>query len=350
MPAVVTGAEDAATGTDIGDNCSDDSQCAGGFCDRSVCASATPIETGGLAKWYGRECSGVLVIGQYGTTFAADPSCSPGYMCMAGRCRSCVSSRECYETNGSLFCSASDGRPGKQCRDTPRGAELPYSPPEPAIRPGRAVGAVDQESGTPTELTLTVPAMGGVANARLAVVFWHQRATETDEFMHIAYDVPLALSQSGEAAVRLPFSAIAAPYEENLICFRRCVDRSVCDCDGLPEIAIGSIVVSLDSDMSGALSIDEVRTEQIGGTPTFIGWSSAHQTGGTRGFNVITGPVFAGFGAYVRDATGGLVPAADAGALSLCAPGDSACSLPIDRILCHRDGCERQLGLDRIGL
>jgi hypothetical protein len=209
--------------------------------------------------------------------------------------------------------------------------------------------------------------LDGAVNARLAVVWWHQRAGEFDEFLQVAYDTPLA---SGATEMQIAFSDVALPYEENLLCGRECRDRAHCPCQGF-EFALGSVLVVIDRDQNGALSFEELQAEQIGAADVEIGWAaSAQGRGEAIGSDFIGAYLIpAGFSAYARP-NGDLAlapvvvdfsvvrslqqtPAPDPIAdrvfsLTLCPSGDVACSLPITHVFCNRN-CARNWGLNRFG-
>src|SRR5262249_31272263 len=69
-------------------DCTGDAQCGDGFCDRGRCA---PLWSGDPA--YGKRCE----------ASSADP-CSGRYLCLQGRCRSCVSDAECPKDIGNETC------------------------------------------------------------------------------------------------------------------------------------------------------------------------------------------------------------------------------------------------------
>jgi hypothetical protein len=76
-----------------------------------------------------------------------------------------------------------------------------------------------------------------------------------DVSMRIAYDQPF-VAQAGPVEIKL--SEIKLPYEEGLLCYRACRNRALCPCVESPAVALGSVVVAEDRDMSGSLSRDEV--------------------------------------------------------------------------------------------
>ena len=332
--------------------CSLDLDCASGFCDVGTCATPTPIErTTGADVWFGRQCS-PSQIGPSGIKSDSAFSCG-GYLCLEGRCRSCESGLQCYEAIGVLGCYASRRTPGRLCGEIPdrSGDAIDiYKPVEASIATGRALEPVPQESGIPSGMSFAVEPVPR-AGARLAVLWWHQRSGEFDEFMRVAYDVALA---EDATEVVIPFAALTMPTSENLICFRACRDRSQCDCQGLPQAALGSVLVAEDLDQDGALSFDELRREQIGGGRGLIGWAPVRQNSTPIDFGIFEGPILAGFAGYSSDS--GLLSAVsetDAGAaplsLAICPPGDSTCTFPVFHLLCNRD-CNRDWGLNRFGL
>jgi hypothetical protein len=183
----------------------------------------------------------------------------------------------------------------------------------------------------------------------LAVLWWHQRNGEFDEFRQIAYDSSLT---DATDEVEIPFADIALPYSENLICFRSCTDRALCACDGLPQIALASVVVAMDSDASGELSLEELKAEQVGGAEVLLGWAPVAQSGVPRGWDGIIDSAIAGFAVYRREEGSPLAPVTVSDAaypVSFCPLGDRECALPLIHLLCHRD-CERDWGLNRLGI
>jgi len=85
--------------------CSADSQCKTGFCDRGRCD--TP------ADLYGQRCS-PAPIGPDGLRDPRQHACG-AYLCIDERCRSCTSDEECLTELGSPRCVARPPRPGLRC-------------------------------------------------------------------------------------------------------------------------------------------------------------------------------------------------------------------------------------------
>jgi hypothetical protein len=229
----------------------------------------------------------------------------------------------------------------------PGGAEI-YRPTLSGFKEGDALDSVEQEAQMPSSLRLAAMAsVPAVAGAHLIVVWWHQRVGEPDEFMQIAYDAAMDSSFSEST---ISFSELAQPWEENLICWRACRDRSLCPCQATPRFALGSVLVAIDQDGDGALSLDELRAEQIGGATTLIGWSSVQADGIDSPVDV----VHQGFAAYYH-VPGSLFEArtsttAPAAALSFCTPGDQSCTFPVEHVFCNLSKCSDNFGLDRFGL
>lgn len=99
--------------------CVKDGDCFPGFCDWGFCGNpGTPIN-------YGRECTppapepdGPLPPpppgGMWGPKAFSDEDTCDGYLCIRGRCRSCLMNSECA---GGMTCGHADGFPGKMCGD-----------------------------------------------------------------------------------------------------------------------------------------------------------------------------------------------------------------------------------------
>jgi hypothetical protein len=233
-----------------------------------------------------------------------------------------------------------------------------------AAKSGHRVEAVEQEAGMPPSVRVQASISAGIGsnpppgNAHLGIVWWHQRAGEPDEFMQIAYDTSI---DAGFRELDIPFSSLALPEEENLICFRDCRDRALCSCYGEIQFALASIVVAIDQDGDGSLSLDEIRAEQIAGSPAVIGWAPK----ATAPFDVgMLDSIHQGFAVYAPLLTlaagqplDGLAPLeavttsmAPAMTLSFCAPSDLSCSLPIQYLYCHPPICDETVGTDQFGL
>jgi hypothetical protein len=333
--------------------CSNDQTCETGFCDLGKCVVPTlGDEPPGPASFYGKACE-PAIIGPYGTTFGPTDTCQPGYLCLSGHCRSCESAAECYEAVGLHVCSASSVRPGKQCRETSQGLSTDVY--EPILTgesvPGRRLAAIDQPSGTPKALRLSLGSATLSDATRVAVVWWHQRSGEPDEFMNVAYDGALA---NGSPEVSISWSDVEAPYAENLICFRDCRDRAHCDCAGSPQVALATVILAIDRNADSALSLDEIRTEQVGASAALIGWAPVAQSSVPRGFEFIfASELRAGFAAYAAAKNEGpLSPVLAPDTvfdLAVCEVGDGACTFSFHGLLCYR-ACDRDWGLDRLGL
>jgi hypothetical protein len=290
------------------------------------------------------------------------------HLCLDDLCRSCSSDAQCYELTGHPSCGADDGAPGRSCREVPNPNEALFHPPGAVVRAGTPLAPVAQTAGVPNSLRLALQGpFDGAMNARLAVVWWHQRAGEFDEFLQVGYDRPL---MPGATEMEIAFSDVALPYEENLSCWRKCRDRPKCPCPAY-GFALGSVLVALDRDQDGALSFEELRAEQIGAAAVEVGWAADAQGREGRFDSDFVGPYLipAGFSAYAYpNATSDLAPvvldlsvvrshqvtpAPDAIAdhvfsLALCRSGDAACTLPVTHVFCNRN-CERDWGLNRFG-
>jgi hypothetical protein len=98
--------------------CANDSECGDGFCDRGTCA---PIWT--WTQIYGQRCDALhFYHPETCPSTAAGPRCDlmpscGGYLCLDGRCRSCVSHDECVDLLGPRGeCSdPGDSRAGRGC-------------------------------------------------------------------------------------------------------------------------------------------------------------------------------------------------------------------------------------------
>jgi hypothetical protein len=327
-----------------GSACTSDSVCSSGFCDLGICSEpSSPI----LA--YARECSSPGPsynsgpIGYAGTENGKYATCS-NFLCIDERCRSCRSAEECYEAVGAPSCYPMSGSTLKRCGWTPPPDAEIYRPAAIPASSGALVESVEQEPELPTSLRLRPSADVVVpASAHLAVVWWHQRAGEPDEFMRIAYDAALG---TNSAEVSIPFASLALPFQENLICFRACRDRSVCPCEGTERFAMGSVLVAIDWDGDGTLSLDEIRSEQIGAASAVIAWAPVT----TPTFDAVLDVMHRGFAAYTPVPSAPFVPVtsanAPAEALYLCSPGDLRCSFPVGHIFCTDVRCDFDLGLD----
>jgi hypothetical protein len=89
--------------------CMHDLECGDGFCDRGRCAAIWDF-----GRTYGQECEILPTIHQCG-----------GWLCLDGRCRSCVSDEECKSQLGGGTCEPDDPKefPGRTCGD--------HTPPRP---------------------------------------------------------------------------------------------------------------------------------------------------------------------------------------------------------------------------
>lgn len=331
-----------------GATCSSDRDCATSFCDLGRCE-----EPGSGIVAYGLECSSPGPsynsgpIGFSGTENGKLAACA-SFLCIGGRCRSCTAAQQCYDALGAPSCYALEGRPGQLCgRQPPSGVEI-YQPPASVPQQGHPVAAVEQELGMPSTLRLTTStASSAAAGAHLIVLWWHQRVGEPDEFMRVSYDLAI---DSSAPEFEIPFSALSLPAEENLLCFRPCRDRSICSCEGDERFAIGSVMVVIDDDGDGDVSLDEVRAQQIGGSATVVAWSPTPEPVPD---NLTFRAVHQGFAAYSPEGTGTLRPTTSmsvAASISFCEPGDTSCSFAVPEIFCSSLSCARDGELDRFGL
>src|SRR5688572_23455346 len=229
-------ANDAASGTGAkrgltkGAECAADAACASGFCDLGSCAIPNPE---GSYELYGHACGPMPPFGPSGLAgWGGKPpvisECD--HLCLDGFCRSCSSDAQCYELTGYPSCAVRPGDPGRSCSEGPNPTEDLFHPPGAIVRAGTPLAPVAQTMGVPSSVRLALEGpLEGAVNARLAVVWWHQRAGEFDEFLQVAYDTPLAF---GATELEIAFSDVALPYEENLVCWRECRDRAQCPCRG----------------------------------------------------------------------------------------------------------------------
>jgi hypothetical protein len=329
-----------------GAECSSDGACSSDFCDLGKCtnpASPFPILAQECADYGPYFNSGP--INYSGREHAKYAACH-GFLCIDGKCRSCASAEQCYDAVGNPSCYQEPGWPGKRC-GLKQGEEV-YQPPPLTPQEGHTVDPVDQEAQMPTSLLLQgAVSMPATAGAHLAVVWWHQRAGEQDEFMRIAYDTPI---DSSFTELAIPFSSLALPAEENLNCWRDCRNRSICSCTIAERFALASVLVATDRDGDGHLSLDEIRSEQMGGIPAVIGWAPE----GLPGFDSNLQFIHQGFATYVTDGTRFAVVTSDAAEAQLvfCPPDDASCSFPVEHVYCNAPNCAhgRDWGLNRFGL
>jgi hypothetical protein len=320
-------------------SCVMDSDClAEEFCDRHVCAKVGDVR-------YGVECAGPPFIGHLGIPLTILDECS-SLMCLDGRCRSCLSAKECYDSVGHHACYP-ENEFGNRCGSAPPSGYEFYEPQDLHVRVGRDVPPLDGECRASTvTLSLSQRPVQTTSPVRLAVVWWHQRAGEFDEYARVGYDVALPDSD----ALEIPMADVRLQAYENLVCWRECVDRATCSCFTEPQIALGSIVLSLDEDRSGALSLEELRREQIGVADVFLGWSPMRTVSVPIRWGGVAGPIEAGLCLYPANADLRAVAESDTMfSLNTCGQGDAGCDLPVRRKFCHID-CDRDWGLNRIGL
>lgn len=361
----------AGTGTPVGfaegAACAADAACASGFCDLGSCATPTPVRSREL---YGRACGPMPSFAPRGRrTWGGKPPTDEycDHLCIDGVCRSCTADAQCFELEGLTSCAARSDAAGRHCTEPETPNEAVLHPPGARVRAGTPVLPAPRTEGVPGSVRLAPGgSLGSAVNARLAVVWWHQRAGEFDEFLQVAYDVPL---DPGATQVEIDFSDIALPYQENLVCWRDCRDRTQCPCEGY-DFALGSVLVALDRDGDGALSSDEVQAEQVGATDVEIGWAASAQGRGSDDSDYLGAYLIpSGFSAYAHPSPDlALAPVVDdfdvvrsvqvgpppdpiadrVFPLVLCPSGDAACSLPVTHLFCNRD-CDRNWGLNRFG-
>lgn len=338
---------------ELGAACNSDDRCSSGFCDLGRCAEpASSIPT------FANECSNPGPglnsgpIGFSGRENGKFGHCA-GFLCIDDRCRSCTSARQCYEALGYPSCYGGSEWSGKRCgMNPPPDAEVyqPYQPASLAPAEGHLVEAVEPEAEMPTRLGLTTSnGVPDVDGARLAVVWWHQRTGEPDEYARIAYDVPINASF---AELSIPFTSVALPTKENLICWRDCRDRSLCPCIATEQFALGSVLIAIDQDGDNALSLDEIRSEQIGGTPALVGWSPA----AVQPHDATLTFIHQGFATYTSQ-DGALFDAvmsndAPIPTLAFCPLADEQCAFAVEHVYCLAPTCSTgtHWGLNRFGL
>jgi hypothetical protein len=192
-------------------------------------------------------------------------------------------------------------------------------------------------------------------NPRVAVLWWHQRVLEGDEFMQIAYDAPLV----GEGADVVPLDMLQAPYEENLVCERSCRQRETCPCVGAPAIALGTIVVAQDTNGDGMLSLEEIEKEQLGGVGSvLVGWSQTESEHTPRGWDGYFDSIALGICPYRYDRMSSvalLLPVTGvSGNLAVeaaaCAASATDCTFAVPEVFCLWGRCAEGRGLNRFGI
>lgn len=113
--------------------CTSDTECGDGFCDRGQCAA---IWT--WTEFYGQKCESLRLYHSrlcptHGAGASAErrcdlmPPCGSQYLCIEGRCRSCVSNAECL-FNGGGFCFDGHNNPHARWCGIP-GAPTPVNSP-----------------------------------------------------------------------------------------------------------------------------------------------------------------------------------------------------------------------------
>jgi hypothetical protein len=334
-----------ATLETLGGICSGDADCESAFCDLGSCQEVDEQNA------YGISCA-PPPIGPYGTPSGKSDACP--YVCVEGRCRACTSAEQCFDLKGYPGCAPSgEGRPGSRCVGEALDGGTFFVPPlSGTITAGTLVeGVADSIDCAAGNLDLSgLSPQPGWKRPRLAVVWWHQRIGEYDEFAHIGYDVALSAEQFS-----LSFTDVELPFEENLICDRACRDRSECDCLGEPALALGSILIAQDVDGDARLSVDEVRAEQVAGaSDRLIGWSPSSgvappewrgtldsTVGGTCAYEYSRLPT-----ASALSPVGG-----ETGVVwSTCPADDTGCDFEVPELFCLWGRCESDRGLDRFGL
>jgi hypothetical protein len=167
--------------------------------------------------------------------------------------------------------------------------------------------------------------------------------------MNIAYDQSVSLR--AQEILEIPLNEISLPFTENLICVRECRERGDCPCRGEPQIALASVVLAVDANDDGALSLDEVRAEQVGTTSAMVGYSLFASELPPLDWLGSFERTEAGMCAYVTVSAQKL-SAMDQDApepFHVCADGRSDCSTSATRMFCSID-CNRDWGLNRLGL
>src|SRR5690606_18673893 len=130
------------------------------------------------------------------------------------------------------------------------------------------------------------------------------------------------------------------PFQENLVCERRCRDRSTCECRNDIAVALGSIVVVQDADGSGKLSPEEIRAEQVAGaTNMVVGWSATSLESLPVTWDATFERVVSGFCLYEYLKPGGsaaLSPIGEGGAptWAACRAGESSCTFEVPELFC----------------
>jgi hypothetical protein len=229
-----------------------------------------------------------------------------------------------------------------------------YTPSVPEPRIGMVVAPAPETTCAVVSLQLA-----GIApdpswfNPRLAVVWWHQRGGEPDEFMQVAYDIPLGT----ESDITISLDQLKLPYEENLVCFRDCRDRSKCPCTEPPAIALGSITVAQDTNGDGTLSLAELKTEQLSDAPVLIGWSDAALESVSPTWQSLFDVVAGGPCPYRYSADPDdlyrLVPVDSVEMrfdVQTCPANDPSCSFAVPEPFCAGAECGLARGLNRLGL
>jgi len=152
---------------DNGMPCRADDHCKSGLCDRGVCT-----DIGGQRNQdHGEPC-------EPGPSFAdrrgrwLEDSCGGGYICLDGRCRSCISNSECIYWEGGGTCDYDPGFPGKRCGShKPLDPDGPYRTPPPLPS-----GPIRLPSGA---VHPPLPADSGDAGPGVAPTFPVPRPTQT---------------------------------------------------------------------------------------------------------------------------------------------------------------------------
>ena len=146
--------------------CKADDQCESGLCDRDMCMGIGGLRNGN----FGRACEPLEPFAQ--RTHRPEDECG-GYICLDGRCRSCVSDAECMYWKGLGRCEHEIGVPGSSCggNNFPLSPNSPYRnppalppdppleevcvcPPEPACPPCPAPTSTCYDPGTSANCTM----------------------------------------------------------------------------------------------------------------------------------------------------------------------------------------------------
>jgi len=111
----------------------------------------------------------------------------------------------------------------------------------------------------------------GSSNERIAVI-WGDVGREAGlSPPRIAFDRAIDGRVSNDTEIVL--SQVLLPFEESLVCTRACRERDLCPCTESPRVALASVVVALDSNGDGVLSLEEAREGRRAEGEVVVGWS-----------------------------------------------------------------------------